>query len=157
MGRELVGDRQSLDGGGSEDFAPVSILQIFLEHLPFYLSIGMSPKDFWEGDCYLTKAYREAYKLRTQEKNRELWLQGLYVYEAIMDVAPVLHAFAKRGTKPREYLNEPIALTEEEIRERKEREEKRRFEDMKARMTAWAAQQNIKLAQQAQKEVRANE
>ena len=86
-----------------------------------------------------------------------MWLQGLYIYEALCDVSPVLHAFAKRGTKPREYLHEPIALTDEEIKERKEREERKRYEDMRTRVASWAAQQNIQFAQQAGKEVRDHE
>lgn len=113
----------------------------------------MTPTEFWEGDCTLTKSYREAYKLKVNERNRELWLQGLYIYEALCDVSPVLQAFAKRGTKPREYLKEPIALTKEEIEERRIRDEKRRFEELKARISTWAANTNIALANNAVKEV----
>lgn len=119
--------------------------------------MGMTPDQFWEGDYTLVIAYREAWKLRLQENNRNMWLQGLYIYEALCDVSPVLHAFAKRGTKPREYLNEPIALTQAEVDERKEREEKRRYEDMRARVSAWAAQKNIQFAEEAGKEVRGHE
>lgn len=126
---------------------------VFAEHLPYYLHIGMSSAEFWEGDCTLTKSYREAYKLKVNERNRELWLQGLYIYEALCDVSPVLQAFAKRGTKPREYLKEPIALTKEEIEERRIRDEKRRFEELKARISTWAANTNIALANNAVKEV----
>lgn len=90
----------------------------------------------------MVKAYRKAWELKTRERNREMWLQGLYIYEAICDVSPVLHAFAKNGTKPKEYLKEPIALTEKEVRERRERDERERYEKLKARVLSWAAEQN---------------
>ena len=90
----------------------------------------------------MVKAYRKAWELKTRERNREMWLQGLYIYEAICDVSPVLHAFAKNGTKPKEYLKEPIALTEKEVKERRERDERERYEKLKTRVLSWAAEQN---------------
>lgn len=119
--------------------------------------MGMTPKQFWDDDYTLVIAYREAWKLRLEENNRNMWIQGLYIYEALCDVSPLLHAFAKRGTKPHEYLNEPIALTQSEIDARKERDRKRRYEDMRARVSAWAAQKNIQFAEEAGKEVRDHE
>ena len=89
-------------------------------------------------------AYREAYKLRLKNKNRDMWLQGLYFYRALCDVSPVLHAFAKPGTKPLDYLSEPIALTKEEVQERRERDEREAYESALASMASWAAQQNRK-------------
>ena len=106
--------------------------------------MGMSPTDYWEGDPCLVKAYRKAWELKARERNREMWLQGLYIYEALCDVSPILHAFAKNGTKPKEYLKEPIALTEKEVRERKERDERERYEKLKAHVLAWAAEHNNK-------------
>lgn len=73
-------------------------------------------------------AYREAEKRRKEWKNAELHLQGLYFYEALCDASPVLHAFAKKGTRPRPYRTEPYKLygakeeTEEEKRKQEEKE-----------------------------------
>lgn len=92
----------------------------------------------------LTKAYREAYKLKLKHENTSLWLQGLYIYEALCDVSPVLHAFAKPRTKPQEYLKEPIALTKEEVRERRERDELKAYRDAIEQMRTWAISQNGK-------------
>lgn len=119
--------------------------------------MGMPVDEYWNGSPIMAKMYRKAWELQQRENNRNMWLQGLYIYEALCDVSPVLHAFAKRGTKPREYLNEPIALTQAEVDERKERGAKRRYEDMRARVSAWAAQKNIGFAEEAGKEVRDNE
>jgi hypothetical protein len=55
----------------------------------------------------------EAYKLKQKALDEQLWLQGFYVYNALNCVAPVLHAFAKQGTKPLPYLKSPITQTQE--------------------------------------------
>lgn len=85
----------------------------------------MTAEQFWDRDPCLTKYYRDAYELQIERKNQELWLQGLYVYEAICDVAPILQAMAKKGTKARPYPEQPYAITEKQRkREAEEREKK---------------------------------
>lgn len=74
--------------------------------------MGMGYDEFWEKDVELAKFYREAWKLRQKQENQRLWLQGAYIYEAILDAAPVLHPFAKKGTKPVPYREEPYPLLE---------------------------------------------
>ena len=55
---------------------------------------------------------------------------GLYVYEALCDVSPVLHAFAKKSTKPRPFRTEPygMAYKKEEKSEKQEEAERLRAE-----------------------------
>ena len=90
------------------------------------MSYGMTYDEFWHGDLYLTKFYREAYLIKVKQKDEELWMQGMYIYEALCKVSPILHAFSKKGTKPlpfseKPYLsNSPITKTQVE----KEQEEK---------------------------------
>jgi hypothetical protein len=91
---------------------------------PYYLSIGMSPEQYWDGDSTLTIHYRKADEIRNERKNQELWLQGMYIYEALCDVAPIIHAFAKKGTKPRPYATAPYSLTTRQ-REREKVEKER--------------------------------
>ena len=40
-------------------------------------------------------------------------MQGLYIYEALCDVAPILHAFAKPGTKPLPYSEKALSSYKE--------------------------------------------
>ena len=96
----------------------------FNEVFPYYLSIGMTYDQFWNDDPALARYYRQAAEIKVERKNQELWLQGLYVYEAICDVAPILHAMAKKGTKARPYPDQPYAITEKQ--RRREAEEKER-------------------------------
>lgn len=70
----------------------------------------MTYEQFWEQDVELVKFYREAWQLKQQVRNQDLWLQGAYIYEAILDAAPVLHPFAKKGTKPVPYREQPYEL-----------------------------------------------
>lgn len=64
--------------------------------------------------------YREADKRRMERVNAEAHLMGLYVYEALCDVSPVLHAFAKKGTKPKPFRTEPYGMGQEEKTEKQE-------------------------------------
>lgn len=85
--------------------------------------MGMSPREYWEGSPQLTAAYREAFRIRKEERNFELWLQGLYFYHAI---SIALHN-TLTSAEPLEYMSEPIKIfppTEEEIREQQEKEAK---------------------------------
>ena len=98
-------------GGGEQRPAPrFAYTEKFNEVFPFYLSIGMTYEQFWEQDCELVKFYREAARIKQERRNQDLWLQGMYVYEAILDASPVLNAMAKKGTKPKPYRSEPYEL-----------------------------------------------
>lgn len=71
----------------------------------------------------MVKEYREADKRRIERKNAEAHLVGMYIYEALCDVAPVLNAFAKKGTKPIAYRTEPYALFEKDHNRKKQEAE----------------------------------
>ena len=79
----------------------------------------MTYDQFWRDDPKLVKAYRKAHELKKEWANQDAWLQGMYFYEALCDVSPVLHAFAKSGTKPFPYPQKPYGLTEEEEEQKK--------------------------------------
>jgi hypothetical protein len=100
---------------------------------PFFISIGMTYEQFWYGDPTIADAYLEAFKLKEQREAEKIkwttWEQGLYVYEAICDVAPVLRAFSK-ATKPLPYPEEPHGLDKTQQNKDKELEEKKKELDM---------------------------
>lgn len=130
-------------GGELVDSAPLlTYTEIFYEHFPYYLAIGMTYDQYWNDDCMLVKYYRKAEEIknkqRNEQKNDEMWLQGLYIYDALCKVSPVLHAFAKPGTKPIPYNDKPYPMTKEESE--KERLEKQKADRQlaKAKFQAWA-------------------
>jgi len=101
------------------------------------MAMGMTYEQFWDGEVTAHKCFREAKKLRLVEQNQMAWLQGMYVYEAIADLAPMLKAFAKG--KPKPYRNEPYDLFEAQRKAREEREERERYERIKAKIAEFAA------------------
>lgn len=84
--------------------------QKFYDVFPYYLAIGMTPEQYWEGDCELVRYYRKAAQIRQDLKNQDAWLQGMYVYQAIGNLAPILRAFAKKGVKAIPYQKEQEAI-----------------------------------------------
>ena len=115
----MVSGSLSVKEGGERNVRPLFLTytEQFYEMFPYYLSIGMTPEQYWDGDPMLAKYYRQADELRNERKNQELWLQGLYVYEALCDVAPIMHAMAKKGTKAQPYPERPYSLTEKQRRQ----------------------------------------
>ena len=103
--------------------------------------MGMTWSQFWLDEPELVIAYRKAELIRKRRKNEELWLEGIYMTEALS--ATVGNMFSKGQKHP--YPAEPFPLTAEEQHERREREEKARMERMKAAFIAKSLQVNTKI------------
>ena len=103
--------------------------------------MGMTWSQFWLDEPELVIAYRKAEMIRKRRKNEELWLEGVYMAEALN--ATVGNMFSKGQKHP--YPAEPFPLTAEEQQERREREEKARMERMKAAFIAKSLQVNTKI------------
>ena len=143
----MVGDLLSSDdgGGGVNTATPLQSYSAKFEELfPYYLSIGMTEEQYWDKDCCLVRAYRKADEIRKDRRNQELWLQGAYFYEAISRVSPILHAFAKKGTKPVPYLTEPFAITEKQAEYRQAQKDEKVFAKGKRMIEGFMAQHNKK-------------
>ena len=110
------------DGGEGESHnpeTPVSCRSIFDKAFPAYLALGMSYDEFFRKDHTLVVAYREAEKIKVRKQNNDMWLQGLYVYEAVARLTPLMNAFAS-NPKAEPYLKKPFPLygdSEEDIDE----------------------------------------
>lgn len=125
----------------NEPDPPLSYTEIFENHFPYYLAIGMTPDEYWNGDNQLPKAFREADKIRMKRMNHEKWLQGAYIYEAICAASPLIN-FSKRS-KAYPYMKTPFE-TEKPVSKKskieQEKEEMQRniekFERMMIRVNA---------------------
>ena len=93
----------------------------------------MSYEDYWDGEVEKTKYYRDKSRWDVRRRNQELWLQGIYVYEAILDSAPVLNPFSKKK-KAIPYRSEPIPLDNVESKREKELKHQKELENGKAKM-----------------------
>lgn len=116
--------------------------KVFHEQFPHYLAIGMSYDQYWNDDPMLVRAYVEADRLRQRRFDEQCWLQGAYIYDALIRAAPVFHDFAKQGTKAHPYLEQSYTIRAEEIAteegQNKRLEEGRKF--MERFMGTWNAQ-----------------
>lgn len=105
------------------------------------MNMGMTYKEFWEEDPTIAKTYLEAFKIKQKNeiksKEWEIWKQGVYVYEALVDVAPILHAFSK-AKKPLPYPEKPFGIEQlEENTEKTEEEKEKEIENEKLKATVF--------------------
>jgi hypothetical protein len=107
---------------------------------PYYLSIGMTASEFWDGENDLKPAFRKAHKEKLRRENLMMWLQGRYIYDAMLSVYPLFNGLSKRN-EPYPYVKEPYVIDDEERKQRERAEAKRKYEkslaDMKSVMKRW--------------------
>lgn len=108
-----------------------SLTQLFEKACPIYMSYGMSYNDFWYGPAFMTTFYRDANKLKLRQQDENNWMIGMYVYEAILDCSPVLHAFSKKGTKPLPYAEKPYLTDVFETKTEAQKEQEKENERLK--------------------------
>ena len=113
------------------EYAPLTVF--FEKVCPMYMSYGMTYHDFWYGGAFMVDFYREAHKLKIKEQDENNWMIGMYVYEALCDVSPILHAFSKKGTKPLPYAEKPYLM--EKLQEKTEVEKQQEIENERLKFT----------------------
>lgn len=137
-----------MDGIENEGLNRPSYSETFEQLCPYYMSIGMSYDEFWNGDVERVIAYRTAGELRDKRRNQELWLQGLYVYEALCSASALFRFTMKKTIKPEPYMKEPLPITAAEAREREEKERREREVRLKAAFAQFAEQMRKKMSQE---------
>ena len=99
----------------------ISFTDSFKEYCPIFMSYGMSYDEFWYDDVCKARYYLKAYKQKLKQKDMELWEQGMYIYELLLEVAPILRPFSK--AEPLPYTEKPHhMLIEEQKDEEKQKE-----------------------------------
>lgn len=101
----------------------------------------MSYQDFWDGDPDMVRFYRDKHRHEMERRNTELWLQGAYVYEAILSAMPAFNFFGKKR-KPVPYRDEPMPLTGGEKKKSEDRKAEKQLNAGKQFVEAWAAAVN---------------
>ena len=82
----------------------------------------MSYDEFWlENPCRVI-AYRKAYKIKQEIRNNEMWTQGAYFYESLVNTSVLFRDLVKGSVKPKPYPSKPYGVeenkkTEEELEE----------------------------------------
>jgi hypothetical protein len=72
----------------------------------------MTYEEYWYGDVWLIKLYREADKLKLKRKNEEAWLQGMYFYEGVC--VALGNAFRQKSDPALSYPSQPYPVFKEE-------------------------------------------
>ena len=99
--------------------------EVFERLCPYYLMYGMTYDQYWFGDPWQMRAYKESYMLRNKRENEMAWVQGIYFTNALGVV--ISNAFSKKGTPPKKYLSEPLDIfPKTEAEEKAAEEEKQR-------------------------------
>ena len=96
-----------------------------------YMVYGMSYNEFWYGKPELAVAYRKAHRLRMEQINQQLWIAGLYNYNAV--AVALNNAFSKQKLK---YIKEPIQLFQPTEDEQKAKAEETR-RNLVEKLNAW--------------------
>ena len=142
-------------GDGASPAPSYAYTEVFNEVFPCYLAIGMTYDQFWNQDVELVKAYREADKIKRDLRNQDMWIQGAYIYEAILDAAPVLRfSFSDKPQEPIPYRSEPFPLFESkgEKKKREERNKEKQMEKIANSMNAWMRSANKKFEEKGGEE-----
>lgn len=113
----------------------------------YYMTIGVPVKEFWFGDYTMLKYYIKAHEIKAEERNQELYMQGLYNYSAFK---AVIEAFSwglggRKGKKPDTYLKEPIRITPLSEKEKQAEAQKARkhiVNELNAWAKAWERKEN---------------
>lgn len=141
MDGKLVTGLPSGTGGDGGTSRPSSLFRYgdkFEELCSYYMSLGMSYHDYWDGAADMVKYYREADEINKERRNSELWLQAAYIYEALLDASPVFNPLSKKH-KPFPFRSEPIPITNTGNKQAEERAKKKRIENGKEAMRAMMA------------------
>ena len=126
MGDRLTEEKQP------QQTSPYPYGDIFDELFPQYLLIGMTPEQYWDGEGFLKKAYRKAYRMRMENEqkiaDRNSWYMGQYII-SVLQCVPLLVAGlnVKQTTKLPEYPDKPFL--EKYEAEKKEKDRQKQQED----------------------------
>ena len=97
----------------------------------YYMALGVSADEFWNGDYTMLKFYVNKHKIAVEQRNEELWLQGVYFYEALC--VALSNTFSK-GAKAK-YPDKPHRLTDLS-EEEKELEKQKKVEEFRSQLMA---------------------
>lgn len=113
----------------------LTISKIFHAAFPNYMVMGMSAEEFWDGEPWLAKAYRKAYRIRLENEekiaDRNAWRIGQYIRFALVSIPITVNGFAPKGHHLQSYPEKPMTMAAEE---QKKEEVKKKQEANKQEM-----------------------
>lgn len=128
-----------------------SFSETFDKACPAFMAMGMTYHEFWDGDVEIAKFTKGAYQKRVDEQNYMLWLQGLYIYDALTAVMPPLSIKSKEK-QIRPYMENPIPLTRDAKKQTEETKQKEKFDRNIMFMQRFMAEHNSAMKDKEKKE-----
>ena len=122
-----------MDGDAVEAEPSLTLTEFFIKMFPYYMSMGMSYKEYWHGPAWLVRSYREAYELRMKNEEWARHRQGAYIMKALI---VVMQGFSKDKTHKETYPMEPWPITQREADERQAIKEREGYEKALAQRKA---------------------
>lgn len=120
-----------------ESTEKLDAVNIFETQCPKYMAMGMTYDEYWNGDPWLVKYYREAYKERLRAQNTMNYMQASYIYEVLCDVAPLYDSLAK-NRKPKPFRDAPYDMFSEDAEQHEEQRKLDAYHASIERMKAFA-------------------
>lgn len=98
------------------NFSTFSVADFLEEQAPYYLSIGMTHSEYWNGAPelaqYSLKAFEIKRKREFEQANNLAWLQGAYIENAVYSaVSYSINGKEAKGSGIK-YLEEPIDFSD---------------------------------------------
>ena len=70
--------------------------------------MGLTAEQYWSADPYLAVCARKAKDIENEEHNYWLWLQGVYIHEAV--TVAIGNAFRGKGKQPAKFSQKPYDI-----------------------------------------------
>lgn len=116
----------------------------------------MTYEQYWNQDCLLAKYYREAEKINMERLNEKMWLQGMYIYDAMARLSPLFHAFSNKKVRAQPYPDKPYPISKNTEKEVENTKEKQTHDKAMKYMEAYMIGHNKRFKEKGLKDVNDN-
>ena len=145
-----------MDGDDLEsEPSEITLSEFFIKMFPVYMAMGMSYDEYWNGPCWLARAYREAHQMKQRQEEWARWRQAAYIFDALLCAAPIMKPFVK-DAKPGKFPEEPWPLTQKEADERQEAKDRENYKKALAQRRAASDAEKKRREEAKKQEVNGN-
>ncbi len=130
---------------------------VFEAVCPYYMSIGVSYHDFWDGNFEICKYAQQAEKLRKKRRNQDAWWNSIYTFRALCDASVLFHDFVDKKPELKFSTEVPLPLSMEEAEEQQKAKREREMEAFSAQMEAFAKAHNASLRKEKEEQQKRKE
>ena len=119
---------------------------------PYYMAMGMTYDQFWDGDLDMVDTFRTYDRLRRQRENENAWLTGIYYMRALSEVMSTKEGEHSYPSEPYDiYGKADVEQNTDEDGQESEynKDERNLYDKMKIAMEVFATNINIQKDREA--------